>query len=158
MRLLSGWLFCLVASATFLAAPAARAQDRIWSAVLIASNERQPKEAPAQLRTVSGRFKRVIGYNQLELLGSTTTTIDEKEERWLVPSENFWMSIRARRAAAKEARGGYLLNLQLFHDKRQLIETEAKLAPDSPLFIRGPMHARGQLFFVLQVQPANVER
>ena len=32
-------------------------------------------------------------------------------------------------------------------------ETEAKLAPDSPLFIRGPLHARGLILIVLQVKP-----
>ncbi len=56
-------------------------------------------------------------------------------------------------ADLKEARGGYLLNLELFHDKQQLVETEAKIAPESPLFIRGPLHARGQILFVVLVKP-----
>ncbi|MDB6153828.1 MAG: hypothetical protein JWL90_2281 [Chthoniobacteraceae bacterium] len=136
-----------------LASVSARAEDKIWSAVVIASNVGTPREAPAQLLPVINRLKRVFGYNQFEILGSTTTTIDDQVERWLIPTEHFWLNVKARHASAKEARGGYLLNLQLFHDKRQLVETEAKLAPDSPLFIRGPLHARGQILIVLQVQP-----
>ncbi|MES2568847.1 MAG: hypothetical protein V4710_02190 [Verrucomicrobiota bacterium] len=132
---------------------AGRAEDKIWSAVIVASNRSNPREAPQQLLPVFNRLKRVFGYNQFEILGSTTTAIDDQVERWLVPTERFWLNVKARRASAKEARGGYLLNLQLFQDKRQLVETEAKLAPESPLFIRGPLHASGQILIVLQVQP-----
>lgn len=136
-----------------LAAARSDGEDKIWSAVIIASNVDKPKEAPPPLRAVGERLKKVLGYNQLEILGSATTEIDERVERWLVPTKHFWLRAKARRSNAKEARGGYLLNLQLFHDERQLVETEAVLAPDSPLFIRGPLHARGQLLIVLQVQP-----
>jgi hypothetical protein len=129
------------------------AADKIWSAVVIASNAATPQQAPTQLAPVFERLKRVFGYNQFEILGSTTMSIDDQVERWLVPTEHFWVNVKARRASAKEARGGYLLNLELFHDKRPLVETEAKLAPDSPLVIRGPLHARGQILIVLQVQP-----
>ena len=142
-----------VAAVSLLGGASASADHRIWSAVLIASNSDKPTEAPPQLRDVGDRIKRVFGYNQFAILGSTTTELDDRVERWLVPSPHFWVNVKARRANSKEARGGYLLNLQLFHDRRPLVETEAKLAPDSPLFIRGPLHARGQLLIVLQVQP-----
>ena len=131
---------------------AAPAADRIWSAVVLATNPPAPKEAPAELREFAPRLKRVFGYSQFELIGAASEKIDEQNESWLVPSQSFWLSVKARRAIAKEARGGYLLNLQLFHDRRPLLETEAKLAPGSPLFIRGPQYGHGQLIIVLQVQ------
>ena len=146
MRLLLA--FTLLASLT----PLAPAEDKIWSAVVIASNAAKPGEPPPQLRAFAGRLKRVFGANQFELVGSTTETIDQAEENWIVPSPNFWFSVKARRATSVEARGGYLLNLQLFQDKRLLVESAARLAPGSPLFIRGPMCARGQIVIVLQVQ------
>lgn len=131
---------------------ATTAADKIWSAVVLATNSPSPKEAPAELREFAPRLKKVFGYSQFELIGAAAEKIEEQNESWLVPSQSFWLSVKARRAMAKEARGGYLLNLQLFHDKRPLLETEAKLAPGSPLFIRGPLYGNGQLIIVLQVQ------
>ncbi len=126
--------------------------DKIWSALVVATNADSPKDAPHELREFAPRLKRIFGYNQFELAGSATEIIDEKTENWLVPSQIFFFEVKARRAASKEARGGYLLNLQLFQDKRPLVNTEAKLAPGSPLFIRGPQYGKGQLIIVLQVQ------
>jgi hypothetical protein len=139
-----------------LATAAPAGQDTIWSGVVIATNVASPKPPPPELREFAGRLKRVFGYNQFELFGSASKPIGNRTENWLVPSQNFWLSVHARRAMAKEARGGYLLNLELFQDRRPLVDTEAKLAPGSPLFIRGPMYGNGQVIIVLQVQGAMV--
>ena len=132
--------------------PAPPKVDRIWSGVILATNPENPKEPPVELREFAPRLKRIFGYNQFELVGGTTEVIDELTENWLVPTSLFSLSVRARRAISKEARGGYLLNLQLFQEKRLLVDTEAKLAPGSPLFIRGPQYGKGQVIIVLQVQ------
>lgn len=129
----------------------ARANDQIWSALVVATNASDPKPAPPELRPFAPRMKRVFGYNQFELAGSATQEIGDQNESWLVPSKSFWMGLKGRRTVSKEARGGYLLNLQLFQDKRPLVDTEVKLAPGSPLFIRGPEYGDGQLIIVLQV-------
>jgi len=126
--------------------------DKIWSAVVLATNDPSPKEPPPALRGCAARLKRVFGYNQFEIIGSAAQKIEDRTEQWLVPSEHFRLAVRARRSRSIEARGGYLLNLQLFHDKRALVDTEAKLAPGSPLVIRGPQYGKGQILFVLQVQ------
>lgn len=133
-------------------APPVPAVDRIWSAVVLATNPSTPKAPPAELREFAPRLKRVFGYSQFDLVGAAEEKIDDRTESWLVPSPSFWLSVKARRAVSKETRGGYLLNLELFQDKRPLLETEAKLAPGSPLFIRGPLYGNGQLIIVLQVQ------
>lgn len=145
-------LFLCVVCLAQVAAPAVRADDKIWSAVVISSNTEKPGDPPAPLRAVADRLKRIVGYNDFQILGSATKEIDEQSECWLVPTAHFSLKIKARRANAKAARGGYLINVHLYHDKRQLLETEAMLAPDSPLFIRGPLHARGQLLIVLKVE------
>lgn len=129
-----------------------RSQDRIWSGLVLATNAPIPRDPPAQLLEFVPRLKRVFGYNQFQLAGSASNLIDDDGENWLVPSKSFSLSVRARRATSKEARGGYLLNLQLFHEQRPLVDTEAKLAPGSPLFIRGPACGAGHLIIVLQVQ------
>lgn len=120
---------------------------------MLATNAEKPKEAPEELREFTGRLKRVFSRNQFEIVGSASKPIEDRKEVWLVPTPNFWFAVRPRRATSVEARGGYLLSLQLFQDKRQIIDSEARLAPGSPLFIRGPECANGgQFVFVLQVQ------
>jgi len=126
--------------------------DRVWSALVLATNSADPKPAPPELKALAPRMKRVFGYNQFELAGSASQAIGNQQESWLVPSKSFSLGLRARRAMSKEAQGGYLLWLQFFQDKRELVETEVKLAPGSPLFIRGPQYGKGQLIVVLQVQ------
>jgi hypothetical protein len=130
----------------------ARATDKVWSGLVYATNATEPKDPPPELREFGARLMRVFGYNQFELMGSASKPIDADGESWLVPSKNFWLSVRARPTLSKEARGGYLLNLLLFHDERPIVDTEAKLAPGSPLFIRGPACGKGHLIIVLQVQ------
>jgi hypothetical protein len=126
--------------------------DRIWSAVVLASNPAKAEPAPPQLRPFAAKLKRIFGYSQFEIIGDASQKIDEQTENWLVPSQTFWLGVKTRRATSREAQGGYLVNLQLFQDKRPLLETEAKLAPGSPLFIRGPQYGEGQIIIVLQVQ------
>lgn len=127
-------------------------RDRVWSALVLATNADDPKPVPAELRAFAPRMKKVFGYNQFELAGSATQEIGDQQESWLVPSKSFWMGLRGRRSVSKEAQGGYLLSLQLFQDNRPLVDSEVKLAPGSPLFIRGPQYGKGQLVIVLQVQ------
>ena len=141
-------------AALFIAsATATHAEDRIWCAVVIASNVDDPKPPPAELKRFALRMKRVFGYNQFELFGSATKTIDESVERWLVPSQNFWLCVKAKPTRQRDVDRGYDLDLQLFHDKRRLLETDVTLAFESPVFIRGPLHARGQILIVLQILP-----
>jgi hypothetical protein len=144
-------LILIVLAGWAVPAPAL-AETKIWSAVILASNSPEPKESPEVLRPVFQGLKRFFGYNQFEILGSSTMSIEGRVEQWLVPTEHFWLSVRARKTSSKDARGGYLLDLELFHDKRPLVATEARLSPESPLFIRGPVHATGQVLVVLQVQ------
>jgi hypothetical protein len=126
--------------------------DRIWSAVVLAENPAKAAPAPAELRPFAAKLKRIFGYNQFRIIGSAAQKIDEQTENWLVPSQVFWLGVKTRRAPSREAQGGYLVNLQLFQDNRPLLETEAKLAPGSPIFIRGPQYGDGQIIIVLQIQ------
>jgi hypothetical protein len=132
---------------------AAIPKGHIWSAVLIANNVPKPKDPPPELRPIAARLKRVFGYNQFEIAGKDDAPIGDGEERKLTPSRAFWIDLKARKASVKEARGGYLLNLRLYQNERPIVDTVALIAPESPLFFRGPMHAKGQIIIALQVQP-----
>jgi hypothetical protein len=125
-------------------------EDKVWSAVVLASKPakgREAKQPPAELAAFSDKLTKVFGYDQFEILGSAMKAMDQQNERWLVPSQNFWVGARARKDG-----GNYHLNIEFFHDKRRIVETEAKLGVGSPLFIRGPMHPRGQLIVVFAVR------
>ncbi len=124
-----------------------RADDSIWSAVVLATNEDHPKQAPAELEKYATQLKNIFGYNQYELMGQHVELMNNSAEHWLVPSQHFWMSVQEKHAYED----GYLVNLTLYHDQRQLVETEGKVSPSSPLIMRGPMHARGQIVFVIQI-------
>ena len=126
--------------------------NQIWSAIVLATNSDNPKPTPAQLKEFGPKLKKVFGYNQLELVGSASQEVGELNESWLIPSKTVWMGLKGRRALSKEAQGGYLLSLELFQNDRSLLQSEVKLAPGSPLFIRGPQYGKGQLVVVLQVQ------
>jgi hypothetical protein len=140
------WL--AVAGGMALAVPA-HADEHIWSALVLATQAEEPKPLPTELAKIGPKIVRIFGYNQLEIIGSATKTIDEEVERWLVPTPNFWLCVKSNR----KAEGAYTMDLKIFQDKRCLVETQAKLSPTCPLLIRGPVHARGQLIIVLQVQP-----
>jgi hypothetical protein len=130
-------------------AGAAHADERIWSALVLANKVEKPQPAPRELAKVGRKIEQIFGVNQLEIIGSATKKVDEDCEHWLVPTQHFWVCVKAKR----KPEGAYMLDLGIYQDKRCLVETQAKLGPNSPLLIRGPMHARGQLVIVLQVQP-----
>ena len=130
---------------------AVHADEKVWSAVILASNPargEKPKEPPADLAPYAAKLTKVFGYEQFEILGSASKAMDNQTERWLVPSQNFWVGAFAQRATI-----GYLLKLEFYHDKRKIVETQARLGPGTPLFIRGPMHARGQIIVVFEIRP-----
>ena len=128
------------------------AEDKIWTAVVLATNAASPKEIPKELRASLPKLKRVFGYNQFEVIGSASDKIEDGSQLRLTPTQSFWIQAKARRSTSKEARGGYLLSLQLFNEKRQLVDTETRLAPGSPLFIRGPEYGKGQIVFALVIE------
>jgi hypothetical protein len=133
--------------------PSAIPRGHIWSAVLIANNVAKPKDPPPELRPIAARLKRVFGYNQFEIAGEDEAPIADGAERKLTPSRAFWIDLKARKASIKEARGGYLLNMRLYQNEKPIVDTVALIAPESPLFFRGPLHAKGQIIIALQFEP-----
>lgn len=129
----------------------AMAEEMVWSALVLASSAKkgeQPKAPPAELAPFAPKLGKFFGYDQFEILGSATKAMDGQTERWLVPTQNFWVGAKATRKSA-----GYLIDLEVFHDKRRILETQATLGPKSPLFVRGPMCVRGQLIVVFEIKP-----
>jgi hypothetical protein len=126
------------------------ADDKVWSAVVLGSNVKEgekPAALPSELARFGPQLSKCFGYDQYRILGSATKAMDGAVERWLVPTQNFWVG-----ATATRNQGGYLVNMEFFHDKRPLVAAKAMLSPGSPIFVRGPEHVRGQIIMVFEVK------
>ena len=127
----------------------ARAEgDRIWSALVLATKENPPPATPVALREFSPAIKKIFGYNSLYLLGEKKRDLVSGGEEWLVPSKEFFFKVQC----VSQGATSYTLRIELYRDKSLLLTTEAKLAKDAPLYIRGPAWGSGHLIFLLEIR------
>lgn len=143
MRLVAALLASLAMGA-LLAVPA-RADDMLWSGLVLATNAKKPRTPEPPLDGLRDRLKKVFGYNQFVLLGQNTKNMSDLDERWLMPSREFFLRVESK----DHGKFGHLLDIQFFHEKQPLLETTVRLPPRCPLFIRGPQYGDGQLIIVL---------
>jgi hypothetical protein len=122
--------------------------DRIWSALVLATKENPPSEIPAGLERFAATLRRIFGYNSLYLLGEKKRDLFSGGEEWLVPSKEFFFRVQSLSRNATF----YTLRIELYRDKNLLLTTEAKLAKNAPLYIRGPAWGSGQLILLLEVR------
>ncbi len=127
---------------------AARAgQDVVWSGLVYASTVANPAPPPLELVSYAPKLQHIFGYNQLQLLGQHCEPMDLPLEHWLLPANEVSLVVNTRRQGAN-----YLLDLQLFQGGRSAVRTMVLLARQSPIFLKGPLYANGQLIIVLAVQ------
>jgi hypothetical protein len=130
------------------AAPNLRGAETVWSGLVIAENVAQPQSIPPELTRIERALKQLFGYNQFQVIGQSSKTLQTGQEDWLATSKFFGLHVDAR----GESEAGYVLNLKLYKEKELLLETDAKLSRRSPLIIKGPQVGGGQLLLVLVVQ------
>lgn len=118
---------------------------RVWGGVILATNNPHPGQPPERVRRYAEKLHHIFGYNQFEVVGESSERLDQPDERWLVPTKDFAISIRKNSAPGQHLP----TRIALFQHRRRLAEFESHLSPDSPLFIRGPLYDRGQLVIVL---------
>jgi hypothetical protein len=125
-----------------------RPVESVWSGLVMANNVAQPEPVPPEIKRIEETLKELFGYNQFKVIGQSEKTLKTGEEDWMASSKYFSLKVDSKGATP----AGYLLNLQLFQEKKMLLETEAKLSKRSPLIIRGPQVGDGQLLLLLIVQ------
>ena len=129
--------------------PGAKANgDRIWSALLLATKEDPPGPVPKALEKFAPSIRNIFGYNSLYPLGEKKRDLISGGEEWLVPTKEFFFKVQC----LSQGETFYSLRIELYRDKNLLVTTEAKLARDAPLYIRGPAWGSGHLIFVLEVR------
>ena len=122
--------------------------DRIWSAVALATIEHAASPVPNSLKQLASEITEIFGYNSLYLLGEKKRDLSPGREEWLIPTKEFFFKVEC---LSKELTS-YLLRIELYRNQNLLVTTEANLAKDAPLYIRGPQWGRGLLIFVLEVR------
>src|SRR4029453_2310737 len=130
------------------AASASQGAETVWSGLVIAENVAQPQPIPPELTRIERPLKHLFGYNQFQVIGQSSKTLQTGQEDWLATSKFFGLHVDAR----GESESGYVLSLKLYKEKELLLETDAKLNKRSPLIIKGPQVGSGQLLLVLVVQ------
>lgn len=125
-----------------------RGSNEIRSALVLATQETPPKETPPALRNFSPTIKKVFGYNSLYLLGQKKRGIDSGVNEWLVPSREFFFQV----TCLEKESAHYRVRIELFRGSDLLLTSEARLALDAPLYIRGPQWGAGLLILILEVR------
>src|SRR6266568_4404515 len=115
-------LVAVVVAVLSACASARAADESIWSALILATNEDHPKPPPAELAHCATKLENVFGYNQLEMINSHTELMDDPNEHWLIPSKDFPLRVDSKQLSKSE----YLLHLQFFHGHKMLAEFSAK--------------------------------
>ena len=123
----------------------------VWSGLIIAQNQEQPKPVPNELAPFEATLKELFGYNQFEIIGQSRKTLTTGQEDWLATSKYFKLKVDAR----GEDDSGYDLNLELYQENDKLLETNTRLSESSPLVIKGPQVGGGQLLLVLLIDDEN---
>ena len=124
------------------------APENVWSGIVIATNVAQPEQIPAELGRIEPTLKELFGYNQFKLIGQAEKTLRTGDEDWMASSKYFSLHVDSKGVT----KSGYLLDLQLFQEKKLLLETEARLRKTSPLVIKGPQIGDGVMLLLLVVQ------
>jgi hypothetical protein len=124
------------------------AEDNIWAALVLSTNENPAREVPRKLQDFAPTIRAVFGYNSLYLLGQKKQTISAWSSDWLVPSSEFYFNI----TSLEQESACYRVRIELFRGKSLLLTTESRLARNAPLYIRGPQWGQGQLILLLEVR------
>lgn len=140
--------FLLLSAAVLSIGTPANASEVVWSALVYASNKEVPEKLPKELEGFAGKLERIFGYTHFELLSEHREIMDKKTEGWLLPGKGFYLRVNATESPSP----GFSMDLQLYQEKRLLVETQATLARQSPIFVRGPLCEDGQLIIVLVVK------
>jgi len=123
---------------------------KLWSALVVATNQRNPPAPPPALAPYVPVLTRTFGYNRFDLINERLAVPGHNDDRWLVPSTELFLQLQPR-PGGDSHRAFYLV--RLFQKDRPLFASEIGLADGSPLYIRGPLWGQGQLLLILERRP-----
>lgn len=139
----------LIAACVFFGFPTgAMAADRVWTALVLATNETPAKETPESLEPFADSLREVFGYNSFYVLGEKSKRLCKDTDEWIVPSSDFFLHLVCR----EQDTASYIVEIDLYAKKKWVVNSTVRLARGAPLFIRGPLWGSGQLIYILEVR------
>jgi hypothetical protein len=125
-----------------------QASVHAWGCLLYASNAENALELPACLAAYDAPLRRSLGYSNYRVISQREIAVENQAVNLLVSAGEIQV-VLTRAALAPD--GKYLVELFFVEGTKQVMETEAKVGPGSPLFIRGPNWRDGQIIIVVMV-------
>jgi hypothetical protein len=116
--------------------------------LLYASNAEKAVDLPSRLADYGAPLRRSLGYSNYRVIAQREISIEDRAENLLVSAGDIRVLLTS---VSLESDGKYLVGLLFVEGTKQVMETEAKVGQDSPLFIRGPDWRDGQIVIVVTV-------
>ncbi len=148
---LASWRFWLMVGSLLLmiVEPSpAQGGAHAWSCLLYASNSVGPSELPVRLVTYGPRLRRSFGFSNYHLLAQHEIAVGDGAEMPLLSERGIHVTITSLSRASD---GRYVVGLLFVEGERRIMETEARVGRESPLFIRGPEWRDGQVIIVVAI-------
>ena len=155
LLVIAGWLVAAgqawaQPSAVTPADPGVPPPSKLWCALVVATNEREPPPPASPIASYEPVLRQVFGYNRFDLIGERLGVAGPGNTRWLVPSTELYLQAEPRPGGAD---GRSFFQIRLFQRDRPLFASEIGLTDRSPLYIRGPLWGAGQLILILELRP-----
>jgi hypothetical protein len=126
----------------------APAAENFWGCLIYASNAGAHNELPERLNGYDMRMSNAFGYSRFSTIAQRQTTLQAQKEAGLVFSDDLKIVLKSMTGGPD---GKYLIKLLFVEGKEPVMETQARVSRDSPLFIRGPNWRDGQIIIVVMV-------
>jgi hypothetical protein len=139
--------FLLFAFFGLSALPALGAEN-FWGCLIYASDSAQCKNLPEPLRGYEARMSSAFGYSRFCLIAQQQTTVQTERETGLAFSGDLKIVLTSLAGAPD---GKYLIRLLFVQSEEPVMETQARVSRNSPLFIRGPNWRDGQIIIVVMI-------
>jgi hypothetical protein len=131
-----------------LSALPALAAENFWGCLIYASDSAQCNNLPERLRGYEARMSSAFGYSRFCLIAQQQTTVQTERETGLAFSGDLKIVLTSLAWAPD---GKYLIRLLFVQSEEPVMETQARVSRNSPLFIRGPNWRDGQIIVVVMI-------
>jgi hypothetical protein len=135
----------LFAGFSAVRAPAA---ENFWGCLIYASNAGPRNDLPDRLNGYNARMSSAFGYSHFCLVAQRQTALQAQKETGLVFSDDLKIVLTSLTGGSD---GKYLIKLLFVEGAEPVMETQARVTRDSPIFIRGPNWRDGQIIIVVMV-------
>jgi hypothetical protein len=126
----------------------APAAENFWGCLIYASNAGARNDLPDRLNGYDGRMSCAFGYSRFNMIAQRQIALRAQKEAGLVFSNDLKIMLTSLKGGSD---GKYLIKLLFVEDNEPVMETQARVSRDSPLFIRGPNWRDGQIIIVVMV-------